>query len=206
MQLPQPQCLPQFRHINRYWDREHQHWSAKILPGEYYVTTSQDEVIATTLGSCVSACIRDTRYGIGGMNHFMLPTQASPHHSGWLDVATRYGSYAMEHLINDILKAGGDRRYLEVKLCGGGKIMANMTDVGRRNIAFIRDYLQMERLTLKAEDLGDVYPRKVLYYPITGVMRVKKLRRLHNDTLIQREQTYRAELEAQPDTGDIELF
>lgn len=205
MQMPQPKCLPQFRHINRYWDREHQHWAAKILPGEYYVTHSPDEVIATTLGSCVSACVRDTRNGIGGMNHFMLPLQASAEH-GWVDAATRYGSYAMEHLINDILKQGGERRYLEVKLSGGGKIMANMTDVGRRNIEFIRHYLDIEGLPLTAEDLGDIYPRKVLYYPITGVMRVKKLRRLHNDTLIKREQAYRAELETQPDTGDVELF
>lgn len=205
MQLSQPRCLPQFRHINRYWDREHQHWVAKILPGEYYVTTSPDEVIATTLGSCVSACVRDTRNGIGGMNHFMLPLQASADH-GWVDAATRYGSYAMEHLINDILKQGGERRFLEVKLSGGGKIMANMTDVGRCNIEFIRHYLDMEGLPLTAEDLGDVYPRKVLYYPITGVMRVKKLRKLHNDTLIKREQAYRAELETQPDAGDVELF
>ncbi len=205
MQMPQPKCLPQFRHINRYWDREHQHWAAKILPGEYYVTRSPDEVIATTLGSCVSACVRDTRNGIGGMNHFMLPLQASAEH-GWVDAATRYGSYAMEHLINDILKQGGERRYLEVKLSGGGKIMANMTDVGRRNIEFIRHYLDIEGLPLTAEDLGDIYPRKVLYYPITGVMRVKKLRRLHNDTLIKREQIYRAELESQPDAGGVELF
>lgn len=203
--MPQPKCLSQFRHINRYWDREHQHWAAKILPGEYYVTHSPDEVIATTLGSCVSACVRDTRNGIGGMNHFMLPLQASAEH-GWVDAATRYGSYAMEHLINDILKQGGERRYLEVKLSGGGKIMANMTDVGRRNIEFIRHYLEVEGLPLTAEDLGDIYPRKVLYYPITGVMRVKKLRRLHNDTVIRREQAYRAELETQPDAGDVELF
>lgn len=205
LQIPQPKCLPQFKHINRYWDREHQHWSAKILPGEYYVTLSPHEAIATTLGSCVSACIRDSRIGIGGMNHFMLPIQTNPD-TDWMNLATRYGSYAMEHLINDILKAGGERRHLEVKLSGGGKIMANMTDVGLRNIEFIRHYIHVEGMSLISEDLGDIYPRKVLYYPNTGVMKVKKLRRLHNDTLIRRERTYRTELEVQPDAGDVELF
>lgn len=205
MALSQPGCLPQFRHINRYWDREHQHWSAKILPGEYYVTDSPHEVIATTLGSCVSACVRDAHQGIGGMNHFMLPVQASAE-SGWVNTATRYGSFAMEHLINDILKQGGDRRNLEVKLCGGGKILAGMTDIGRRNIEFIKEYLKTEGLRLIAEDLGDIYPRKVLYYPGSGIMRVRKLRRLHNDTVIRREQAYREELETQPVTGDVEIF
>ena len=79
---PQPSCLIEFEHVNRYWDRANETWAAKILPGEYYVTTQSDEVIATTLGSCVSACIRDKVFGIGGMNHFMLPVQSE--HHGWI--------------------------------------------------------------------------------------------------------------------------
>jgi len=202
----QPSCLSEFEHINRYWDQANNTWTAKILPGEYYVTTQQDEAIATTLGSCVSACIRDTVFGIGGMNHFMLPTQSEHAGNSWMDSATRYGSFAMEHLINDILKKGGNWNNLEVKLTGGGKIMANMNDVGAKNIKFVLEYLQTENLDIIAQDLGDTFPRKVLYYPITGRLRVKKLRKLHNDTLIQREQAYQDELSVQPDSGGVELF
>ncbi len=203
---PQPPCLDAFTHINRYWDRIHHTWAAKILPGEYYVSVHPDEAIATTLGSCVSACIRDTVFGIGGMNHFMLPLK-SDHASGdWLDSATRYGSYAMEHLINDILKQGGNRKNLEIKLTGGGRIMRNMSDVGSRNIAFVLDYLRTEGFTVAAQDLGDIYPRKVMYFPSTGKLRVKKLRKMHNDTVIQREQAYQHELNVQPDSGGVELF
>lgn len=203
---PQPSCLPDFEHVNRYWDRAHKTWAAKILPGEYYVTIQSDEAVATTLGSCVSACIRDKVFGIGGMNHFMLPHNSEHASVDWMDAATRYGSYAMEHLINDILKKGGNRNNLEIKLTGGGKIMANMSDVGSRNIAFVLEYLLTEQLDIVVQDLGDIYPRKVMYFPATGRLRVKRLRSLHNETLIQREQAYQSELDVQPDSGGVELF
>jgi len=203
---PQPDCLTDFEHVNRYWDRSQKTWAAKILPGEYYVTVQPGEVVATTLGSCVSACIRDKVFGIGGMNHFMLPIKSEHASDDWMDSATRYGSYAMEHLINDILKNGGNRNNLEVKLTGGGRIMQNMSDVGARNIEFVLEYLQTENLDVIVQDLGDIYPRKVMYYPDTGRLRVKRLRSMHNETLIQREQAYQHELDVQPDSGGIELF
>lgn len=202
----QPQCLSEFKHINRYWDRAHHSWAAKILPGEYYVATQPGEIIATTLGSCVSACIRDTETGIGGMNHFMLPERGASSLADPLDAATRYGSYAMEHLINDIIKHGGNRNKLEIKLTGGGRIVSGMSDVGRNNIDFVLRYLKTERLAIAAQDLGDIYPRKVIYYPETGRLRVKKLRNMHNDTLLRREQAYRHELQEQPVSGSVELF
>ena len=114
----------------------------KILPGEYYVSRS-DEAISTVLGSCMSACVRDPARGLGGMNHFMLPEDACVGPNDWLDpavgLATRYGSYAMESLINDLLKLGAARERLEIKLFGGGRILAAMTDVGGRNVDFIRN-------------------------------------------------------------------
>ncbi len=204
-----PKALRGFSHINRYWDKMHQSYAAKILPGEYYVTTN-DELIVTVLGSCVSACIRDPIFGIGGMNHFMLPAQKSTSSKQWgsnsVSAATRYGNYAMEHMINDILKNGGDKRNLELKLFGGGKILANMTDVGRRNIDFILDYIQIENLNLIAKDLGDIYPRKVVFHPTTGKVKVKKLRSLHNETIVQRENEYMNKLDIEPVESEIDLF
>ncbi len=203
---PQPDCLADFNHINRYWDRRHKMWAAKILPGEYYVTVNPDEAVATTLGSCVSACIRDKVFGIGGMNHFMLPEHNEHTSDAWMDSATRYGGYAMEHLINTILSHGGNRKNLEVKLTGGGKILENLSDIGARNIEFVLDYLHTENLPLLAKDLGGDYPRKVMYFPATGKMKVKKLKSMHNETLIHREQEYQHELDVQPDSGGVELF
>ncbi|MBI3562454.1 MAG: chemoreceptor glutamine deamidase CheD [Gammaproteobacteria bacterium] len=202
-----PRMLPGFAHINRYWDEQHAMYAAKLLPGEYYVTCEK-ETIVTVLGSCVSACIRDPVFGVGGMNHFMLPTNQG--NGSWeangVGASTRYGSFAMEQLINDILKHGGVRKNLEVKLVGGGKILAQMTDIGRKNIDFVEEYIRTEALKVIARDLGDIYPRKAYFTPLTGKAFVKKLRSLHNNTIAERENTYLSQLQSKPVQGDVTLF
>lgn len=202
-----PLALPGFEHIKRAWNEAHEAYAARLNPGEYYVTKN-DEGIYTTLGSCISACIRDRVSGVGGMNHFMLP--ASVGDGGWkaagLGASTRYGNFAMEHLINEIMKNGGSRQNLEVKLFGGGRIIANMTDVGLRNIEFARDYVATEGLRVTSEDVGDVFPRMVVYFPATGKVRVKRLRSLHNNTIVEQETKYLHTIEDKPVSGDIELF
>ena len=200
-----PRMLPGFAHINRYWDRARAAWSAKILPGEYYVTL-HGEMIATVLGSCVSACMRDPKLGIGGMNHFMLPEGDGSWGGTRLSLATRYGSFAMEHLINDILSQGGEKSRLEVKVFGGGRILASMSDVGLRNIEFVHRFLRDDGLRLVKQDVGDIYPRKLLYDPASGRVLMKKLKGLHNQTIAEREASYRQRIEEQPVAGDVELF
>jgi chemotaxis protein CheD len=204
-----PPSLPGFEHVRRSWNESYQAYAARIMPGEFYVTRNS-EGIYTTLGSCISACIRDNLTGIGGMNHFMLPaTDASPEEA-WkatsLSAATRYGNYAMEHLINEIMRNGGKRHNLEVKIFGGGRILANMTDVGKRNIQFARDYLETEGLKIMAEDVGDIFPRMVVYFPSTGKARVKRLRSLHNNTIAEMENSYFRHIKEEPVSGEIELF
>lgn len=200
-------ALPGFENIKRSWHNSFETVAARLLPGEYFVTSS-DEAIYTTLGSCISACIRDRVSGIGGMNHFMLPASASS--DSWKaadnSASARYGNVAMEHLINNILKNGGKRQNLEAKIFGGGRIIANMTDVGLRNITFARDYLQTEGLKVTSEDVGDTFPRMVVYFPATGKVRVKRMRSLHNNTIIELETKYLHTIEDKPVSGGIELF
>ena len=199
-----PRALPGFDHIKRYWDKTHECVAAKILPGEYYISAT-NELITTVLGSCVSACVRDHNNGIGGMNHFMLPANRLSEVT-LISEAARYGNYAMEHMINDILRYGGERRNLEFKLFGGGKVLSTMMDIGKKNIDFILDYIQTEGFKISSEDLGDVYPRKVIYFPQSGRVRVKKLKKMHNQTIINRENEYLQKIKQQPVAGDIELF
>jgi chemotaxis protein CheD len=204
-----PPALPQFAHITRYWDDEHRSFAARLLPGEYYVTRD-GELVTTVLGSCVSACVRDSRLKIGGMNHFMLPLDGSQGTSAWgaaASAATRYGNVAMERLINDILKLGGRREDLELKLVGGGRVLAEMTtDIGARNISFVRDYVRDEGFNVLGEDLGDVFARKVIYFPESGRIRVRKLNANADRSLEQRERQYLTDLDTKPEEGAIELF
>jgi len=201
------EVLPGFEHVRRYWDPTQGSMTAKVLPGEYYVSR-QEELIATVLGSCVSACIRDRRRGIGGMNHFMLP-EPMGERDAWSSTvgrAARYGNDAMEQLINAILKAGGRREDLEVKIFGGGRVLTQMTDIGERNIAFVRRYLAAEQLNLVAEDVGDVYPRQVQFFPCSGKARVRQLRGHHATVLVDGERNYLKRLANDPIKGEVELF
>ena len=190
---------------NVYYDRTFDCEAAKILPGEYYYT-AKDMLIVTVLGSCVSACIRDRVKGLGGMNHFMLPDGGDPGNP--VSASMRYGTYAMEVLINDLLKAGARREHLEAKVFGGGAVLRGFSamNVGERNASFVMQFLKTERIPVLAEDLNDIYPRKVYFFPRTGKVLVKKLTQTHNDTLVQRERDYASRLKVAPVGGAIDLF
>ena len=191
---------------NLYFDREHNTEAVKILPGEYYATT-RDMLMVTSLGSCVCACIRDKVSGVGGMNHFMLPNRGQDKNDP-LGQSARYGAYAMEILINQLLKMGAKRSNFEAKVFGGGAVLRGFTvnNVGESNAEFVLNFLNTEKISIAAQDLLDVYPRKVYYFPHTGLVRVKKLKRVHNDTIINREAEYNKRLYSSRLEGDVELF
>lgn len=204
-QLPR-RSIRGFDHVNRFWDPVRCMVTAKILPGEYYVT-SADELISTVLGSCVSACIWDPQARVGGMNHFMVPAAAEPDHDAWaLELPARYGIFAMELLINAILKHGGSRERLRVKITGGGRVVDIDTGIGERNVEFVRAYLANERLTLVGEHVGGTHARKAIFHPLSGRAEVLEIVEHRNDTVVRRERDYAAHLTSVPSPGDIELF
>lgn len=189
-----------------YFDRTFDRDAAKILPGEYYFT-QKDMLIVTVLGSCVSACVRDKQSGVGGMNHFMLPDGGNDADSP-VSASMRYGTYAMEVLINELLKSGAKRENLEAKVFGGGRVLQGMSamNVGERNANFVLNYLKTEHIRVTAEDLNDVYPRKVYFFPRNGKVMVKKLKTLQSTTLVSREEDYAKRLQKSTVGGSIDLF
>ena len=196
-----------FQHIasNRYFDPHLNAWTVKVLPGEFHVSEDED-MIVTTLGSCISACIRDKKFGIGGMNHFMLPKSEGGDWAG-TSASTRYGNFAMEHLINEILKRGGSRENLEAKIFGGADFMnGNTLAIGDNNTKFARDYLRLENIPIVAEDLGGSFSRKIYYHPINGKIIMKKITVAPNDTIQQREKDYAQQLGSTKIESEIELF
>ena len=195
-----------FAHVRRMHDSRFPYEIAAILPGEFFVS-AEPMIVYTVLGSCISACIRDPVAGVGGMNHFMLPAP-SEHQSGdaWGGESTRYGSFAMESLINEILKRGGLRQRLEVKLFGGGKIYEGNIDVGANNASWVLQYLKTEGLVAQTSDLGDVYPRKVYYFIDSGRVMMKKIQRVKNETIVARERQYQEQLVHEQEDSDVTLF
>ncbi|MFC7419232.1 MULTISPECIES: chemoreceptor glutamine deamidase CheD [Iodobacter] len=189
-----------------YFDKSFDIDAAKLLPGEYYVT-GRNMLLVTVLGSCVAACIRDRKTGVGGMNHFMLP-EAADEATAMAGLATRYGTYAMEMLINQIMKMGGSKSSLEAKVFGGGNVLRGFTvsNIGQKNVDFVRSFLDLERIPVVSEDLLDIFPRKVYFFPQTGRVLVKKLKAVHNNTIVEREKDYSSRLQYAKQGGDVDLF
>jgi chemotaxis protein CheD len=188
--------------VLRYQDARFRTSAAKLLPTQYLVVDT-DIALVTLLGSCVAACIRDPMLKLGGMNHFLLPDgqvgDGAP---------ARYGSFAMELLINDLLKRGASRGRLEAKVFGGGNVLKGFTanPVGTRNAEFVRQYLATERIAVVGEDLGGIHPRKVWFFPHTGRVVVQRLPHAHGAEVVEMESAIRARLSSAPVTGGVELF
>jgi chemotaxis protein CheD len=183
-----------------FWDANFKNDAVKVLPGEFFVS-DEDMLIVTTLGSCIAACLWDRERRIGGMNHFMLPEGQGD--SG------RYGSYAMELLINQLMKRGASRSTLEAKVFGGGAVIASMTslNVGERNTRFVIEYLQTERIPVVSKDVLDVCARKVCMLPASGKVLMKRLAPTNADALAAQERAA-AEKAAPQATGggSVDLF
>jgi len=183
-----------------YYDAHFKNEAVKILPGEYFVF-DEDILIMTTLGSCIAACLWDRDAKVGGMNHFMLPEGDAG--SG------RYGSYAMELLINELLKRGAARHTLEAKVFGGGQVISGMStmNVGERNTSFVIDYLKTERIPIMSKDVLDVYPRKVCFLPASGKAMVKRLAPANPDALVAQDRAAAQKaVPANTGGGSVDLF
>lgn len=185
-----------------YADHHFQYDAVKVLPGEYFVSVD-DIVIMTVLGSCIAACIWDGRARVGGMNHFMLPDGDAA------DVSGRYGSYAMELLINEMIKLGARRETMQAKVFGGAQVMAGFTslNVGERNTKFVMEYLSTERIPVVSQDVLEIYPRKVCFFPVSGKALVKRLAHSHPETLAVEERRGNAAVVAKSNSGgSVDLF
>lgn len=185
-----------------YADHHFQYDAVKVLPGEYFVS-SEDLVIMTVLGSCIAACMWDTKVRTGGMNHFMLPDGDSADGFG------RYGSYAMELLINEMMKVGARRETMQAKIFGGAAVMAGFTtmNVGERNTKFVLDYLATERIPVISQDVLDIHPRKVCFFPVTGKVLVKRLAHSHPESLAVEERRGNAAVVVKTTSGgSVDLF
>jgi chemotaxis protein CheD len=185
-----------------FYDAHFRNEAVKVLPGEFFVH-DEDILIMTTLGSCIAACLWDRDKKIGGMNHFMLPDGGGAADSG------RYGSFAMELLINEMIKRGATRSTMEAKVFGGGAVISGMNsiNVGERNTAFVLDYLRTERITVVSKDVMDIYPRKVCFLPHSGKAMVKKLASANTEALVAQERAAAARaVPAGSGGGSVDLF
>lgn len=190
----------------RYYDRRQEIDVVKLLSGDYYITNQPNQMIQTVLGSCVAACLRDPVAKVAGMNHFLLPSSMS----GAGDdrgQGARFGAFAMEQLINGMMKLGAKRERIEVKVFGGSDMTQTSTLIGTKNVLFIREFLKNEELKIVSEDLGGNYPRRVHFFTDTGKVMLRCLRRKEDMQVVDEEKQYAKKITTtSKDSGDVELF
>jgi chemotaxis protein CheD len=188
----------------RYFDREFGVEAVKILPGQYHA--AREGCITTVLGSCVSTCLWDPVERIGGMNHFMLPGDGASSRSPWA-ASARFGVYAMEVVINEMIRMGADRRRLVAKVFGGARLLAGFDrlDVGAKNVEFVLEFLQVEGIRVLGQDLLDVCPRKVNFFVDSGKVQLKRLSITPAESVREREREYLSRLAAKGG-GEVEIF
>ncbi|WP_431189772.1 chemoreceptor glutamine deamidase CheD [Alteromonas gracilis] len=191
---------------NLYFDRYFNCNAVKILPGEFYAT-SNDHLIVTVLGSCIATCLFDPANNVRGMNHFLLPRDDTEK-SILISESARYGTYAMELLINEMLKLGAKKNQIVAKVFGGGNVMKGLihNNIGQRNVDFAFEYLKKESIPVVASDVLSDYPRKVYFFEEDGLVRIKKIKALHNTTILDRESEYRVRLKNATIDNPVDLF
>ncbi|MFQ5645379.1 MAG: hypothetical protein ACE5GM_00465 [bacterium] len=170
--------------------------SVIIHPGEYYAS-KEDKIISTILGSCVSACMMDFENNVFGMNHFMLPGRISDKEDYVSSETGRYGMYAMELLIGELLKAGAHRKNFQAKIFGGGKVLRfrhSDGDIPSSNILFAKTFFQKEKIHVISEDVGGDYGRKILFFSRTGRVLSKKVPIRDNSAVFDEEDRYKCNL------------
>ena len=189
---PPPPPVPGFEAMHRLWDPRHHRWTEKIVPGELFAT-SHDESISTILGTSLAICIRDPVLRIGGMNHFILPLQADEEGgSQTCDAAEaiRYGRSVMEQLFSAVLRLGADPDRLKAKMYGGRRNIAPGNEASSGTITFARRFLRDQGVPVVAEKLGDGYPRRLTYFPNSGLALLDRLPNRLVAALAKREMKY----------------
>ncbi|WP_070964460.1 chemotaxis protein CheD [Vibrio sonorensis] len=200
-------------HFSRFFHPTKGQHMIKVMPGGLYCT-DEEEIICTGLGSCIAACMWDPFAKVGGMNHFLLPFDNSNQARHWhpdeiVSTASRYGSHAMEMLINALLAKGAVRSGLKVKLFGGAQMLGRHSMIGAKNVEFILNYVQQERLEVEAHDLGGIEPRKIMFEPTTGKAWLKRIAFNEVHHLQHEEEKYARKLDEEshrPHDDDVELF
>lgn len=190
------------------YDRTFKRPSFEIFAGDYYVTKVQKVVLTTLLGSCISVCLKDSINNVVGFNHFMLPDKLNQENI-FASADARYGLFSMEKMINQMLKLGASKRFLEAKIFGGGKVLqTTFSNVAQANIDFARQYLTLENIPILAEDIGGNVGRKIYFIPETFDIFVKKIVQTQNlQTMLKQENRYLQTIRNKKDeAGELTLF
>lgn len=155
-------------------------------------------MLSTLLGSCVAVCLFDPVAGVMGMNHFLLPARHPGAGTARLESDEgRFGLWAMELLVNGVIKMGGRRERLRAKAFGGGNVLqtavawrAGQVAIGTANAAFVRQFLEQDGIPLIAQDLGGEVGRQIHFYGGDYSVYLRRIPRMETTRIVEQERDY----------------
>ena len=192
----------------RFYSHNLEKTAIMLMAGDYFATQN-GEVLYSVVGSCIATCIYDIKREVAGMNHFLLPGMVHPDEMLSSELG-RYGMFAMELLIGELIKLGARREGLRAKLFGGGNVLEfrnNEGNVTRSNIRFAKKYLQLEGILTVKEDLGGNSGRKILFFTDSGRVLLKRFDIRKDRQFLQNEEAYKRRIfRKRPGKSPVMLF
>ncbi len=164
-----------------------------VNAGGYFVSNQRGLIISTLLGSCVAACLWDASNGIIGMNHFLLVEKRGTGSRGFCRTeAGRYGVYAMELLVDGMMKLGALRENLRAKVAGGTSVIKipngdSYSSTGELNKQFILEFLRTDGIPLISADLGGDVGRVIYFSSTDYSLYVRKMGKVNQQKVIENE-------------------
>ncbi len=138
-----------------------------LYPGRIF-TSKESKTITIIVGSCIAVCLWDSRPGIGGAAHYMLPVW-----EGDGEPSARYGDIAIKQLIQELTALGVGPKQLRAKLFGGNCMFQAMRDnanlsVGAKNIRIAYDLLAQTGILVTLAKVGGARGQRIIFQTNTG--------------------------------------
>lgn len=139
-----------------------------VKMAEAKTVESSERLLSEGVGSCVVACIRDSKNNVGGMAHVVLPSKNTSNGS------KKHADNILNELLEKIEAKGGDPENLEAKIFGGSRLFEFSSQIGDKNTESVKEFMEDHLIPIIAEDTGGEKGRSVKFDPETGKVEVKK--------------------------------
>lgn len=142
--------------------------------GAYKTARGRKKLVTKDLGSCVGVALRDPSVGVGGLIHVMLP-----HHweNGEAYVTSKYADTGIDEMVRELVSMGARRDRLVAKIAGAAHMITSSHiseshDISSRNLEAVHKKLEELRIPVVAADVGEHWPRTVVFEPESGNFRI----------------------------------
>ena len=144
-----------------------------LHPGDFHFS-GDGQVLGTLLGSCIAVCLWHPILKLGGMCHFVLPSQPARSSSS---LNGRYAVDAMEMFRISSATYNTHLNQYKASIYGGANVVSCLVKgdedtIGERNAAAALELLMANNVPVGIVDVGETWPRRISFDPVSGEVTV----------------------------------